>query len=353
MKILITGGAGFVGSSIAIRLKKENPLNEIICFDNLKRRGSELNMKNFLELGIKFIHGDIRNVEDFKNIGDYNVMIEASAEPSVLAGTKGGPNSVIQNNLIGSINCFNNALNNDALLIFLSTSRVYPIQKIENANFIEEEMSYSFSDKQTEFGISEYGISEKLSLIGSRSFYGTTKLCSEQLLEEYHSFYGLKTITTRFGVIAGPRQMGKTDQGVVTLWMANHFWKKSLSYIGYGGKGKQFRDILHIDDLVDLVILQIEQSDKFNGKVFNAGGGIGNSVSLREMTNICQQITGNKIDLSEIPENRPADLKGYVTDNSSIFENCSWRPNRNVEKTFADIYEWIKTNQIELKNILN
>lgn len=353
MKILITGGAGFVGSSIAIRIKKESPSTDIICFDNLKRRGSELNIKILQDLGITFIQGDIRNEEDFESIGTYNIMIEASAEPSVLAGISGSPKSIIQNNLIGSINCFNQALKNDALLIFLSTSRVYPIHKIENSNFIEEEMRFKFSSMQTETGISERGISEKLSLIGSRSFYGTTKLCSEQLLEEYTSFYGLKTIITRFGVIAGPGQMGKTDQGVVTLWMAKHYWNNSLSYIGYGGKGKQFRDVLHIDDLVDLVLLQINNSEKFIGKIYNAGGGLENSASLKEMTEICEKITGNKINILEIEKNRPADLKGFVTDNSKLFENCDWRPHRSVDKTFEDIFYWIKENEDELKNILN
>jgi len=352
MKVLITGGAGFIGSSIAIRLKKERPSIDIVCFDNLKRRGSELNIKDLLSLGIEFIHGDIRNEEDFESIGSYDVMIEASAEPSVLAGTSGGAKSVIQNNLAGSINCFNHALKNDALVLFLSTSRVYPIHKIESANFEEDDLRFFFSSNQSENGISENGISEKLSLIGSRSFYGTTKLCSEQLLEEYHSFYDLKTIIIRYGVIAGPRQMGKTDQGVVTLWMAKHFWKQSLSYIGYGGKGKQFRDILHIDDLIDLVFLQLDESETFIGEIFNAGGGITNSASLKQMTQICEEITGNKIPITEISETRSADLKGFATDNSMIFQQTSWRPKRNIKATFEDIYNWIKNNENKLKNIL-
>ena len=104
---------------------------------------------------------------------------------------------------------------------------------------------------------------------GARSFYGTTKLSSELFIQEYAAFYGLKAAITRFGVIAGPRQMGKTDQGVVTLWMAKHYWKQSLKYIGYGGTGKQVRDILHVDDLVDLVDLQIHEIEKFVGKIFN------------------------------------------------------------------------------------
>jgi CDP-paratose 2-epimerase len=182
-------------------------------------------------------------------------------------------------------------------LFFLSTSRVYPIQKIEKANFTESETRFDFEDDQSQRGISKGGVSEELALDGARSFYGTTKLCSEQLIAEYAEFYGLQAAVTRFGVIAGPRQMGKTDQGVVTLWMAKHYWKQSLKYIGYGGKGKQVRDILHIDDLIDLVDMQIHQIEKFTGKVFNAGGGYENSVSLQEMTNICNEITGNVINI--------------------------------------------------------
>ena len=250
MKILITGGAGFVGSSLAINLKKKYSNYSILVFDNLKRRGSELNLADFIELGIEFFHGDIRNAEDLAYLPEFDLMIEASAEPTVMAGLDSDPGYVINNNLFGSINCFNLCLKYKAKLIFLSTSRVYPIDAIENAKFIEDETRFSFLNQQNEIGISEKGISELLNLQGSRSFYGTTKLSSELFIQEYCQFFDLKAAIIRYGVIAGPRQMGKTDQGVVTLWMAKHFWNQSLKYIGYGGLGKQVRDILHINDLI-------------------------------------------------------------------------------------------------------
>jgi len=352
MKIVITGGAGFVGSSLCLKLKQKYPHYSIVAFDNLKRRGSELSLADFKLNDIEFMHGDIRNVEDIVALGHFDTLIEASAEPSVMAGINSTPTYVINNNLYGSINCFNACVERKANLIFLSTSRVYPIQRIENALFVEEKTRFNFSDQQTENGISSKGISEELSLEGARSFYGTTKLASELFIQEYAAFYNLKAATTRFGVIAGPRQMGKTDQGVVTLWMAKHYWKQSLKYIGYGGMGKQVRDLLHIEDLIDLVDLQIHNIEKFNNKIYNAGGGLQTSASLLEMTAICEKITGNKISIESELTNRPADLRIFVTDNSKINSEIGWAPKKNVETIFSDIFNWLHSNEEKLKDIL-
>ena len=352
MKIVVTGGAGFVGSTLCLQLKHKYPTYEIVAFDNLKRRGSELNLSDFQKKGIPFFHGDIRNNEDLSALGNFDVLIEASAEPSVTAGLDSDPTYVINNNLYGSINCFNACLKNSAKLIFLSTSRVYPIETIEKANYIEESTRFSFDVNQTQIGISNKGISEKLSLDGARSFYGTTKLSSEMFIQEYAAFYGLKAAITRFGVIAGPRQMGKTDQGVVTLWMAKHYWNQSLKYIGYGGTGKQVRDLLHVDDVVSLIDLQIHQIEKFQGKIYNVGGGAENSASLFEMTSICENITGNKIQIASEVETRTADLRIYITDNSLIEKEIGWKPTKSVEQIFTDIYHWIKENETQLESIL-
>jgi CDP-paratose 2-epimerase len=352
MKIVVAGGAGFVGSTLCIQLKNKYPDYEIVAFDNLKRRGSELNLTDFQKLNIHFVHGDIRNNEDLEALSNFDVLIEASAEPSVTAGLDSNPTYVINNNLYGSINCFNACLKNNAKLIFLSTSRVYPIERIENAVFTEQETRFSFAENQSTKGISIKGVSEELSLEGARSFYGTTKLSSEMFIQEYAAFYNLKAAITRFGVIAGPRQMGKTDQGVVTLWMAKHFWNQSLKYIGYGGAGKQVRDILHVDDLVELIDLQIHEIEKFSGKIYNVGGGLANSASLLEMTAICEKITGNKITIGSEAVTRPADLRMYITDNSLIEKEIGWKPKRSVEVIFQDIYNWIKENERQLEAIL-
>jgi len=350
--ILITGGCGFVGSSLAISLKRKYPDYSIICMDNLKRKGSELNINRLRENDVQFIHGDIRSKEDFDNLPDVTNIIDASAEPSVLAGINSAPDYLLNTNLVGTINCLNFAVKRKANLIFLSTSRVYPIKQLEQVKFEESPTRFTISASQSIEGITEHGVSEKFPIAGPRSLYGASKLASELLIEEYNYLYNLKTIVNRCGVLTGPWQMGKVDQGVVVLWMARHFWKQPLSYIGYGGEGKQLRDILHVNDLFRLVDLQLHDFDKMSGQTFNVGGGLDISVSLKELTTICKNITGNEIPIAKIVENRQADVRIYVTDNSRITALTGWQPQIGPEKILEDIYLWVRENERELASVL-
>ena len=352
MHLLITGGAGFVGSNLAIKFKTKYPQYKITCLDNLKRRGSELNLTRFREHDIHFIHADIRNPEDLTEVENFDCLIDASAEPSVLAGITSPVAQVVNNNLLGTVNCLELAKKHQATFIFLSTSRVYPIQTLEKLNYTETNTRFEWSDDQTIPGVSSQGVTEDFPLTGSRSFYGATKLASELLIQEYHTLAGLKTIVNRCGVITGPWQMGKVDQGVVVLWVARHFWKKSLKYIGYGGLGKQVRDMLHIQDLFDLVDMQVHNPDTWNGKMFNVGGGHPVSFSLQELTQLCQQVTGNKINIEKEPVNRPADLRIYLTDHSKITNFVSWQPKITSLEIISDIFDWLQNNEKTLKPIL-
>lgn len=351
--VLITGGAGFIGSNLAIKLKEKYPGYEIIVFDNLKRRGSELNLPRFKKHEIVFLHGDIRCKEDFEQIGPVNSIIDASAEPSVLSGIEKDAEYLITTNLYGTINCLYFAQRHKADFIFLSTSRVYPIKLLNDVAFSETENRFEFIKAQTITGVSRNGISEKFPLEGSRSLYGSTKLAAELLIEEFNELLNLNTVINRCGVIAGPWQMGKVDQGFVALWVAKHFWKQPLSYIGYGGLGKQVRDILHIDDLFRLIDYQLHNIDKINGDIFNIGGGLKTSVSLKEMTRLCQELTGNKIIIKNIPETRIADLRIYYSDNAKAKKVMNWQPTLTPEKIIIDTFNWIKENQLSLKNILS
>ena len=353
MKILITGGSGFVGSTLALQLKAKYPHYEIYCLDNLKRRGSELNLPHLKANGIHFIHGDIRNQEDFYPIGKIDLLIEASAEPSVLAGIDSPPHYLIHTNFNGTINCLNFAVKNNAGFIFLSTSRIYPIKNLEAIALVEDKTRFTIHSEQKISGISPKGITENFPLGGYRSLYGATKLASELMIEEYAQFYNLKTIVNRCGVLTGPRQMGKLDQGVVVLWVARHIWNKPLSYIGFKGSGKQVRDMLHVDDLFDLIDIQIHNFDKYKSEIFNVGGGIEISASLKEMTDICQEVVGNKIPIASVKENRQADIPLYITDNSKIEKLSGWKPKKNVETIITEVYHWIKDNEKDLKPILN
>jgi CDP-paratose 2-epimerase len=352
-KILITGGAGFVGSNLAMLLKEKYPESKIICFDNLKRRGSELNLKRFKEKGIEFIHGDIRNKEDFEQISNFDVMIECSAEPSVMAGINSSPSYLLNTNLMGTINCLEEVRKKNAKIIFLSTSRVYPMDLINSINFKETKTRFEIIKEQNIKGVSIEGISEEFPLNKARSLYGATKLCSELLMMEYSNLYGLKSIINRCGVITGPWQMGKVDQGVVALWVAKHIFKQDLSYIGYGGNGKQVRDFFNVSDLFELIDIQINNFEKFNDLVYNVGGGKENSFSLQELTKICEEVTGNKINIKSILETRTADLKWYITDSSKIKKISGWILKKDLKQTVKEIYDWINLNKDYLKNVLS
>lgn len=352
MTVLVTGGAGFVGSSLARNIKKRYPHYKILCLDNLKRRGSELNIPILKTEGIEFIHGDIRNIEDFESIGPIDLLLECSAEPSVLAGYDTSPAYLVNTNLVGTINCLEYARKNKAGFIFLSTSRVYPIEYINSLSYKETDSRFELLDEQSISSASSEGYNETFPLDRPRSLYGTTKLASELIIQEYIQMYGLKAIINRCGVLTGPGQFGKSDQGVVVLWVARHFWKQKLSYIGYGGTGKQVRDILHVDDLFELIDYQINNLNSLNGETFNVGGGKEISISLKELTTLCQKHTGNEIQIDEISEDRQADIRIYLTDNSKVTQITGWKPKISADEIIEQIHKWISKNQKQLEGIL-
>lgn len=349
--VLITGGAGFVGSNLAIKLKEDYPSLNITVLDNLKRRGSELSLRRLKDAGVEFVHGDIRNREDliFEKV---DLLLECSAEPSVLAGINSSPDYLMNTNLVGTLNCLEVAREHGAASIFLSTSRVYPISYINGLKFEESETRFNILDNQEITGASSSGIAENFPLDKARSLYGTTKLASEMVVAEYVDTYGLKAIVNRCGVITGPWQMGKIDQGVFVLWVAKHYFKQPLSYIGYGGEGKQVRDFIHIDDLYSSIKLQLENFETYNSEVWNIGGGLSNSVSLKELTSLCEKATGNTILINSVAEDRPADLRFFITDSSKFLEQSGLSWQKDAQQTVEDIYSWIKENESDLKSIL-
>lgn len=303
-QVLITGGAGFVGSALGLGLAQRYPEWQITALDNLKRRGSELNLPRLKQAGIRFVHGDVRNPEDLDpGVLQPDLILECSAEPSVLAGYA-SPGYVLQTNLVGTINCLELARQTQADFIFLSTSRVYPIGNLSALKFKETQTRFQLLEQQDLPGVSCEGISEEFPLHGARSLYGATKLASELLVAEYAEAYGLRSLINRCGVLTGPWQMGKVDQGVFALWMAFHYFQRSLKYIGYGGTGKQVRDFLHVSDLLNLIDLQIHQLSKLAGQTFNVGGGANNTLSLCETTLLCQDICGHSIPITPLPGTR-------------------------------------------------
>lgn len=348
--ILITGGAGFVGSSLALHLKSHFPRARVVCLDNLYRRGSELNLPRLQAAGVEFVKGDIRHAGEFP-AGPFEYLLECSAEPSVLAGYEGSPDYLMETNLMGTYRCLEQARRWHSKTLFFSTSRVYPISVLEQHPWSEQPTRFAWNEVPGA-AISPRGVSEECAMNAARSLYGWTKFASESLIEEYRAGFSLRAVTNRCSVLAGPWQMGKVDQGVVALWVFRHYFGKPLKYIGYGGTGKQVRDMLHVADLCDLVTEQITHFDQWEGWLGNVGGGLEISASLRELTGICQQVIGREVAIGAETENRQADLRIFLADSSRLFARTPWRPQRGVEKIVADVFEWVRTHEKALQSLV-
>jgi CDP-paratose 2-epimerase len=345
MRVLVTGGAGFVGANLCIELAARHPDWRIVAADNLMRRGSELNLPRLRAAGVDFRHCDVRVAEDLRALGTIDAVVECSAEPSVMAGLGDGAEYLVQTNLVGAHNCLALAHRHGAQLVFLSTSRVYPVAPLSGLTLEQTPTRFEIANEQSVTGASAAGISEQFPLAGARTLYGTTKLAAEMLIEEYRAAYGLRAVVNRCGVIAGPWQMGKVDQGVFTFWMLAHRLRRPLRYIGFGGSGRQVRDLLHVTDLIELIDRQLAEPEHWDGVTVNVGGGREVSLSLRETTALCAQITGNEVPVEPSADNRPGDLPVYIADCTRLRTISGWRPRRDAAEILRDIDAWICANE--------
>jgi CDP-paratose 2-epimerase len=344
-RLLITGGAGFVGSNLAISLAARHPDWEIVGLDNLYRRGSELNLPRLEEAGVEFARGDVREPGDLERFAEFEAIVECSAEPSVMSGTDGDTSYLLHTNLTGAYNCLELARRAGAFMLFLSTSRVYPVAPQLALALEEAPTRFELAAEQPVAGASAAGIAEEFPLDGARTLYGATKLAAELLIEEYRAGFGLRAVVDRCGVIAGPWQMGKVDQGVFTHWMLAHHFGNPLTYIGFGGEGKQVRDLLHVEDLVDLVERQLLDPGGWDGRTVNVGGGRECSLSLRETTEICRELCGREVPVEPVAETRAGDVPIYLSDCSRLFGLDEWRPRRSARQVLTDIHAWIAADE--------
>jgi CDP-paratose 2-epimerase len=165
------------------------------------------------------------------------------------------------------------------------------------------------------------------------------------MIAEYAALYGVRAVVNRCGVISGRWQMGRVDQGFVTLWLARHVFGGRLSYLGYGGTGTQVRDVLHVADLCRLIDMQIGDVDRCAGKTYNVGGGPDNSISLLELTRQCQALTGARMKIGSVPETPALDVPYYVTDNTLVRSQIGWQPKESLNATLADTHKWLVDNR--------
>ncbi len=343
MRILVTGGAGFIGSNIALFFARRDSGNRIVAVDNLKRRGSELALPRLAAAGVRFVHGDVRNPEDLE-VGAIDAIIDCAAEPAVGAGTDEDPRYVIGSNLVGTLHTLERARRDRAAFVFLSTSRVYPIEPLRALPLIKGNERFALVEGASGPGWSAEGINEDFPLAGHRSVYGATKLASELMIQEYVHSFGLKAVINRCGVVAGPWQMGRVEQGFLALWMARHLYGGDLSYLGFGGTGSQVRDILHIDDLCDLIALQLGSIERHSGACFSVGGGPRSNVSLRELTAMCAAATGRQKQIGSVERTHPVDIPYFVTDCRRVCHATGWQPTRSLEQLLGDVHRWLVDN---------
>lgn len=339
MKILITGICGFVGSTIVKSWLKVEPGLTIYGLDNFIRPGSEANRQSLQKLGVKLFHGDIRLPSDFETLPAIDWVIDASANPSVMAGIDGQTNSrqLVEHNLLGTINILEYCKRHGAGFILLSTSRVYSIAPL--AEVVVEPVGEAFHLNQGQRfpqGLTTEGVSENFSTASPISLYGSTKLASEVIALEYGETFGFPVWINRCGVMAGAGQFGRVDQGIITYWINMYLHRRPLYYFGFGGKGYQVRDCLHPSDLVPLIQRQIKATSATCSKVFNVGGGSSNSFSLAELSSWCDVRFGRH-ELNGSTQERSFDIPWLVMDSSNARKCLGWQPASSLQSILEEV----------------
>jgi len=346
MKILLTGACGFVGSSLARAFQESLEGAEITGIDNLSRPGSELNRRELQSRGIPILHRDIRSASDFEDLPTVDWVIDAAANPSVLAGVDGQSSSrqLMEHNLAGTINLLEYCKQHQAGFLLLSTSRVYSIQPLAELPVEVEQDAFvpDFSKGETP-GISGQGVDESFSTEPPVSLYGASKVASEQLALEYGATFDFPVWINRCGVLAGAGQFGHAQQGIFSFWL--HAWlrEKPLKYIGFGGTGHQVRDALHPNDLVPVLRRQMASPDQTAERVMNLSGGRSNSLSLAQVSAWCRERWGER-EVGTVKEERPFDIPWMVLDASRAKEIWSFEVSRPIENVLEEIALFAEAN---------
>lgn len=339
MKILITGICGFVGSTVAGAWLDAEPRVKIIGLDNFIRPGSEQNRTELQKLGISVCHGDIRIPSDFEALPAVDWVIDAAANPSILAGVDAQTSSrqLIEHNLNGTINILEYCRRHGAGVIMLSTSRVYSINPLVDVAL--EVVDEAFRLKATQSlppGLSKEGVSELFSTAPPISLYGSSKLASEVLALEYGETFGFPVYINRCGVLAGAGQFGKAEQGIFSYWINAYLRRRPLKYIGFGGNGYQVRDCFHPRDLLPLLRKQTAATDTLTARIVNIGGGVSNAMSLAELSNWCANRFGPHA-VGREPAVRRFDIPWIVMDSRLAKKMWNWQPQASLNQILNEI----------------
>ncbi|MBV8571838.1 MAG: NAD-dependent epimerase/dehydratase family protein [Acidobacteriaceae bacterium] len=345
MKLLITGICGFVGSRLALALKERIAELEVTGLDNLLRPGSEGNRTELAARNIKFIHGDLRMRSDVESLPACEWVIDAAANPSVLAGVDGksSPRQLAEHNLGGTLNILEYCREHKAGLVLLSSSRVYSVRELAALPVRERNQALQLDSEQPlPQGVSSAGISESFSVGQPISLYGATKLSSEIMALEYGHTFGFPVWIDRCGVLAGAGQFGTAEQGIFSFWLHAHAARLPLRYIGFGGFGHQVRDAFHPEDLAALAETQIRRDPPAH-PVYNVGGGASNSMSLAQLTAWCDARFGPHKPVSD-HRSRPFDIPWVVMDYGRTAAELGWSPKRSITSILEEIETHVRIN---------
>jgi CDP-paratose 2-epimerase len=347
MRVLVTGVCGFVGSNLVAAIREQSDGTEIIGIDNFIRPGTHLNRARLETFGCRFFHGDIRSRSDLDTLPPADWVIDAAANPSVLAGVDGRSTSrqVTEHNLAGTINLLEYCRQHHAGLILLSTSRVYSVPALARLTLCEKALRFELDRNASHpVGVTSSGVSEEFSTAAPVSLYGATKLASEILAVEFGHTFQFPVWINRCGVLAGAGQFGTAEQGIFAYWL--HAWKENrpLRYLGFGGSGKQVRDAFHPSDLARLVVAQLQERDhSLCDRTWNVGGGPANTMSLAELSSWSAKRFGDR-QVDRDLSNRPFDIPWLVMDSRRAEARWSWKPSISLGKILEEIAEHAERN---------
>ena len=292
MNILISGICGFAGSTLACGLAASG--HQVAGFDNFIRPGSERNRLRLKAAGIDVRHADLRSQSDIESLPGSEWLLDAAANPSVLAGVDGATSArqLVEHNLLGTINLLEFCKRHQAGFTLLSTSRVYAIGPLSGLAVEPRDGAFRPRDgRQLPPGLSAAGVDETFPTSAPVSLYGATKLASEVMALEYGAAFGFPVWINRCGVLAGAGQFGRPDQGIFSFWINSWLRRRPLEFIGFDGCGHQVRDCLHPRDLLPALEAQFGRRE-----------------------------------VGSQPANRPFDIPWLVLDSSLATSAWGWRP---------------------------
>jgi CDP-paratose 2-epimerase len=340
MTLLVTGGCGFLGSNIVLSELRRG--GKVVIFDNLSRLGSVDNLKFLQKHGeVVFHEGDIRNkpfLEDIVKSHQPKSIFHLAGQVAMTTSIL-DPRADFEINAMGTINVLE-AVRNFSVgsnVIYSSTNKVYG--DLEQFEYVEEDSRYSCA-------AAPLGFDEDTQL-NFQSPYGCSKGAGDQYMLDYHRMYGLRTIVFRHSSMFGGRQHATIDQGWVGWFCEQAIkqrWDKDYERFSISGNGKQVRDVLHANDMVDLYEAAVENMDTAQGQVFNIGGGVNNSLSLLELMVLLRRIVRVDLRYHHI-KTRESDQKYFVADITKAQRMLNWIPQKKTAEGIAEMVNWIENGK--------